>query len=297
MTAPGEMLEAALGYAARGWPVFPLHSPVTTGPKVGPHRAQCSCGAPGCGSPGKHPRTHHGLADATTDPDTIRGWWDRWPGANIGLPTGVAFDVLDLDGVEALDALDALAPPEAGTIRTPMVRTGRGIHMYLAPLGARNRAGMAPGVDWRGTGGYVVAPPSVHHLHGDRYEWAEDRGPDMLMAEVDPWLAGVVLNRRPKAARGAPGAPCGAGGSRYGLRALEGELGRLATAGEGARNDTLVRAAYRVGQLVAGGELDARHAVTEMLRVAERIGLGEVEAERTVASGMTSGCTTPRSAT
>jgi hypothetical protein len=80
-------------------------------------------------------------------------------------------------------------------------------------------------------------------------------------------------------------------GTQYGLAGLESELGRLATGPRGQRNDTLVRANYRAGQLVAGGQLDA-HA--SLHAVAARIGLDETEIERTVCSGLTSGAPDPR---
>ena len=78
------LLLAALAYARRGWPVFPLHHPIND---------RCSCEKPDCGDVGKHPRYHkadlqHGLRDATTDPEQIRRWWTRWPQANIGMVTG-----------------------------------------------------------------------------------------------------------------------------------------------------------------------------------------------------------------
>src|ERR1700684_1789951 len=69
-TASGSLLEAALQYAGRGWPVFPLHTPTLNG---------CSCGDPECEGVGKPPRTRHGLSDASTDPAKIRAWWARWP--------------------------------------------------------------------------------------------------------------------------------------------------------------------------------------------------------------------------
>ena len=86
-----DLLEAALDYAERGWQVIPLHNPEGAG---------CSCGHPDCESRGKHPRTKNGLKDATSKPETIRGWWKRWPQANIGLATGPlsGFFVLDCDG-------------------------------------------------------------------------------------------------------------------------------------------------------------------------------------------------------
>ncbi len=79
----GDLQAAALGYAAVGWPVLPVHSPVG---------GRCSCGDTNCDSPAKHPRNAHGLTEATTDVDTIRSWWDQWPEANVGLRTGEAFE-------------------------------------------------------------------------------------------------------------------------------------------------------------------------------------------------------------
>lgn len=291
MTHPtADLLAAALDYAARGWPVLPLHHPIGTGPKSGPDRARCSCGRD-CGAPGKHPRTAHGLDDATVEAETIRHWWERWPSSNIGLRTGVAFDVLDLDGPEALDSLDALAPPDAATITTAMAVTGRGIHMYLATTGAGNRAGIAPGIDWRGAGGYVVAPPSLHHLHGDRYSWGDGPcGIDTPIADMPAWLASIVVDRP----RRKPLPPLSGSGSRYGATALDAEVGRVAVAEVGARNDTLCRAAYRLGQLVAGGQLDAQEVAGALLTVALRIGLSEGEAVATIRSGMSAGMTSPR---
>ena len=78
----------ALEYASRGWPVFPVHVPAGGG---------CSCGNPGCEHVGKHPRTQHGLLDATTDEATIRQWWTDWPDANIGFATGAASGIVVLD--------------------------------------------------------------------------------------------------------------------------------------------------------------------------------------------------------
>jgi len=81
------LLDAALEYAARGWHVFPCHTPTSD---------DCSCGRD-CGWIGKHPQTINGLKDATTDEATIRRWWKRWPQANIGLATGAVSGLVVLD--------------------------------------------------------------------------------------------------------------------------------------------------------------------------------------------------------
>ena len=159
-------LDFALYYAEiLGWHVLALHSPTPSG--------GCSCPKSGCQSPAKHPRTEHGLYDATTDPSVIRSWWARWPYANVGVRTGIQFDVLDVDGDEGFESLDrfnrdyGLAIPNG----QPCVQTGGGgMHIYFQPTGIGNRTRLLPKVDWRGTDGYAVAPPSVHHT-GARYLW------------------------------------------------------------------------------------------------------------------------------
>src|SRR5260221_6684672 len=84
------VLVAALEYAQRGWPVLPLH---------GIRDGACTCGNPKCDKPGKHPRIKSGKehSEATTDPDRIRTWWERWPDANVGIRTGVASGLIALD--------------------------------------------------------------------------------------------------------------------------------------------------------------------------------------------------------
>ncbi len=103
-TAVDAGLEIALGYTARGWAIFPVHS-LTSG--------VCTCGRDECESAGKHPRKRTGLKEATADSRQIREWWSRWPGANTGLATGAISGslVLDIDadsgGEESLTTLGA----------------------------------------------------------------------------------------------------------------------------------------------------------------------------------------------
>jgi Bifunctional DNA primase/polymerase, N-terminal len=130
MTTPPQLGDAALAYAARGFRVLPLHRPVQT---PGRSRSQpggvgCSCGDPGCGPVGKHPRTRNGRHDATTDPDQLARWWQRWPQANIGLVTGELADVLDIDGPAGQAALRRSATQRQFHLDGPLVRTGNGWH-------------------------------------------------------------------------------------------------------------------------------------------------------------------------
>jgi hypothetical protein len=175
----GDLLAAALAYARRlGWHVLPVYEVDDAG--------HCACGNSGCGSPGKHPRVNRGVKDATTDPATITEWWGQWPRANIGIATGKTsgISVLDQDGPEGGAALKRNPP-----IRTPTVRTGGSdrLHYYLAdPRGhIKNRTKFEPGLDLKGDGGYVVAPPS-RHASGEIYEWIVL--PDIPPAPAPAWL-------------------------------------------------------------------------------------------------------------
>lgn len=274
------MLDHALAYAARGWPCFPVHTPTDRG---------CSCRDASCSSVGKHPRTSRGMNDASTDPEVVRAWWTRWPDANIGLRTGVAFDVIDIDALAGCDALDDLAP-DAEPIIGPIVLTGKGCHIYVAITGLGNRTKLVTQVDYRGAGGYVIAPPSLHSS-GVSYSWST-LGPDTQLVKLPGWLRAVITApASPAPLTGERGA---APTDRYGAAALERELGRLVAARDGERNNALNCAAFALGQLVGGGVLDAAHVAGELLHVARRVGLGDVEAERTIASGMRAGIAQPR---
>jgi hypothetical protein len=265
-------LTAALAYARHGIPVLPVHSPAASG--------GCSCGRAGCDRPGKHPRLPHGLTDASTDPRRIEMWWGRWPDANVGLRTGIEMDVADVDSVEGWHALRHLlggAMPVGAQVRTG----GGGWHFWFATTGFGNRVRLLPGVDWRGAGGYVVAPPSTH-ASGAAYRWVHRPGPHLPAgpAALLELIAGpvAVFTDRPIAHP-----------DRYAAVALEAETDRVARAAVGTRNDTLNRAAFALGRLVGAGLLDAREAAAELESAARFAGLGRVETRRTIRSGMTAG--------
>jgi hypothetical protein len=128
----------------------------------------CSCGKPDCSSPGKHPLTSNGLKDASCNAGKLREWWTKWPAANIGLVTGPASGllVLDFDGPQGEQSRADLVSRYGPLPETTRVTTGRGIHLYFKyPIGRtlRNSQGkIAPGIDVRADGGYVVGPESVH---------------------------------------------------------------------------------------------------------------------------------------
>lgn len=144
-----KLLKTALKLAEKGQPVFP-----TRGPKGGEH--------------GKAPigsLVPHGLTDATTDPELIERWWGQHPGAGIGTPTGIKWDVLDVDVKEDVDGrihiptLQQLGLLDGcrHVVRTP----SGGWHLYFKSAGVmKNKNHRELGLDVRGAGGYVVAPPS-----------------------------------------------------------------------------------------------------------------------------------------
>lgn len=277
MSYPGdnnELLIAALGYAARGWAVLPLR------PRA------------------KTPLTEHGLKDATTDPDIIPRWWARWPDANVGIATGqdsglIVIDIdEDHDGDQTLDQLEA----EHGPLPTTMTSlTGAGRHLLFQHPGQalRNSAGrLGAGIDTRGDGGYIVAPPSVHPS-GVAYEWLHDTPPAVL----PDWVL-EALTARPAPTPPPAGGPVGeweppAGATAYARKALLEIAAEIAATAEGGRNAALNGAAYRLGRMVGGGQIDradVEHALTDAALAA---GLTPTEIAQTLRSGLDSGITAP----
>jgi hypothetical protein len=182
---PSSPLDAALSYAARGWAVFPCHTPTATG---------CSC-RQDCGRVGKHPRTKNGLGNATTEEATIRRWWKQWPTANVAIRTGAAsgLAVLDEDSYKGGDASRVdLEHSYAPLPETVQQLTGGGGAQYLfAHPGTPVKNGvetLGVGLDIRGDGGYIIAPPSLH-ASGERYAWELTHLPEETpLAPMPPWL-------------------------------------------------------------------------------------------------------------
>ena len=176
-------LEAALAYAANGFPVFPLHWPTEVG---------CSCEKATCTNVGKHPLTRHGFMDATTDKEQIKSWLEAWPSANIGMPTGKAsgFAVVDCDAEAAIRSFCLDRFPGAQNTRSS--RTGRGAQFFFQYQdGIRNDTGkkLGPKIDVRGDGGYVILPPSLH-ANGRRYEWLNEN----KLLPLPPSLLEILRN-------------------------------------------------------------------------------------------------------
>ena len=134
-------------------------------------RSLASAGVPvfPCAPGEKRPLTRHGFHDATTDLDQVSAWWDRWPAANLAIPTGPAsgVEVVDIDigstrsGFPAFQRArrEGLVPGWAALVRTP----SGGLHVYFPASTSRGQPSwQAPKahIDFRGTGGYILAPPS-----------------------------------------------------------------------------------------------------------------------------------------
>lgn len=161
--------QAALMYASWGWPVFPL----ATGDKT--------------------PATRHGVKDATTDSETIEKWWRRCPVLNVGLATGFMFDVMDIDPERGgqWELLGLLRQRVKGrnviTAKHGVVTTrSGGLHLYSLPRHRKNGTNIhnLSGIDWRGEGGYVVAPPSVM-ASGGAWSWMIAPSPVIKVRQGD----------------------------------------------------------------------------------------------------------------
>jgi len=293
---PGQLgqLRAALAAADLGWCVFP-----------------CAPGA-------KRPALRENWQDlATTDADRIRSWWTRQP-YNIGIacgPSGLVVIDLDvardgrdpadprdprqgLDGpTSGADALERLCrahgqryPAATYTVDTP----SGGSHLYFtAPeTPVRNSAGrLGPLIDVRADGGYVVGDGS--RIGGRAYAARGDFLP--LPLPLPAWIA-RLLNEEP--ALPEPPRPLPvldrAQGRAYALAAFREETRRVAQARVGTRNDTLNRAAFSLGQLVAAGLIPPLPVMTGLAGAAAAAGLPEDEARRTIRSGMAAGARKPR---
>jgi hypothetical protein len=290
---PGELL-AALGelgcaqvgqaYAALGYPVVPMHTAQPAG--------ECSCPDRACPDPGKHPRLRGWQRLAAVDPAVVGKWWRRWPQANLGLATGRRFDVLDLDGQQGVEALRAVVSITPTEHPGPVARTGGGgWHLLYAPTGLGNRVRLLSGVDWRGRGGLIVAPPS-QHTSGTRYTWV--RPLTTTLPEVPAGLRRLLAPPATPRTTLPPAPPPTGWRGGYGRAALAREQAAVAAAPPGRRNATLNRAAFNLGQLVAARLLDPDEVRAVLLAAALEAGNPEAKARATITSGLAGGAAKPR---
>jgi hypothetical protein len=155
-----------------------------------------------------------------------------------------------------------------------------------------NRVGLLPGVDWRGQGGLIVAPPSKH-ASGARYTWV--RPLTATLPEVPAGLRKLLTPpATPRTTLPPAPTPAGRRGGGYGRAALARERAAVAAAQPGGRNVTLNRAAFNLGQLVAAQLLGADEVRAVLLAAALEAGNAEAKARATITSGLAGGAAKPR---
>lgn len=172
--ATDSMLTSALGYADLGWPVVRGTSPG--------HDRACTCDRMGCPDPAAHPVNAAWGVEASTDADTLRRWWTADPHANVVLPTGRVFDVLDVPheaGVMALARMGRSGVP-AGPVaalqgrylffvatRSPLdEEEWWSCHLDCVPESVEEM----PGLRWHCRDSFVLGAPSAL-ASGGRVTW------------------------------------------------------------------------------------------------------------------------------
>lgn len=241
-------LDAALGYAERGWPVFPCRWD-------GPAR--------------KRPLTRNGFHDATTDPDTLTRWWRQWPFALMAAPTGPAIGavVLDIDvkddasnGWDSLEDLGHSILPDSPVAHT----ASGGCHWYFTNPERELKCStglLGPGLDVRSSGGYVVLPSP-----DSGYEWDPIVNFDTVpLAPAPDWLW------PPKPSRASlPKAPLRPvqGLSPYGTATIEGACKSIVNAPNQEQERVLNAECFSVGTAAGAGLVPPDIALRALLSAA-----------------------------
>ena len=240
--------DAALSLAERGISVFP------------------------CQSENKKPHTPHGFKDASTDPAIIEAWWQQWPDALVGVPSGHKFVVLDLD-LQHAEAQSWYARANLPLTRAHVTRSG-GRHLLFKPReDFKNSAGkIEHGVDTRGIGGYII--------------WWPTHGFDVLhggaLVEVPEWVMRKLNPPQPETPRVVPFA-------RSRLRSdkdLEPLIRVILQAKEGERNCATFWAACRLAEHVHTGQVSRDDMVGIVVEAACRTGLHRAEARQIANSAL-----------
>ena len=283
------MIEAALRYAARGLAVFP----VPPGTKKS-HKSETHSNGRKWGM--------------TRDAEEIRRDFTQWPNAGIGLPTGAVNKIIvvetdtvtghGVDGDAALRAIEAKYGPLPITLEA--ISPSGSIHRYFRHprdgIRIKNSASeIAAGIDVRGDGGMVVAPPSVRS--DGAYRWLNRK----RIAPMPAWLVELTKDKPPtisqRAAVRVPISHCPA----YGMAALKGEIAALCNAPDGQRNHALNTASFNLHQLVAVGQLNGPDVERELITACEINGLmadrkngGPAGVIATIKSGARAGLQNPR---
>jgi len=257
--------QAALSLAAGGYSVHPLR------PRA------------------KVPATPNGFKDGTRDERRIREWWAKMPDANVGIACGFSrLVVLDIDTKAGADPREVLArfdragAPVIGTgvapkrcKRYPQSLAGRrGVQVYFRGDMASAARLTIPGVEIKGAGGYVVAPPSAHP---SGVEYVGDLPPVDELPAVPHWLRALVPTARPARV----GSACADRPT-----SVDGILDTVRSAPVGNRNHVLYWGARRIRDHIDAGSLSATPAVAQLHDAALEAGLPEYEVARTIRSAL-----------
>jgi Bifunctional DNA primase/polymerase, N-terminal len=278
----------ALDYAARGWAILPCgtHS---KRPLVARDKDASGEPIPGTG----------GVKKATKDPRQIEAWWQHWPTAMIGVACGNASGIwaIDPDAPKTPGDPDGKANWAALTRKHGCPHT----HTHLTPGGGEhlvfkwradrpltNSEGniTGSGINVRGEGGYIIAPPSRRH-DGKPYEIAEPL--DFFnFADAPDWLYEML---RPKPRPQSTFRPSRFSSGPFGrspIARVQGILNRVASTTEGDRNKVLFWGAMRVVDMVVGERAlppsEGDRAFAALADAARHAGLAEREIVRTLQS-------------
>ena len=266
------MLTQAQGYADAGKYVFPV--------KV----------------KSKQPANGNSFKGATISKEVIHNFW-KDTAFNIGLATGEINNLVVVD-VDDEQIWAKFVATQGGLPQGPKVITGKGHHLYFAyPKGRqiRNRQAPGNGFDIRANGGYVVAPPSIHHS-GKVYRFT--KSPELSeLPELPEWLLELIAEPEKSANTTlnftAP-IPAASDSTPWAMAGLAGECQTIASTTEGSRNGNLNKGSFRVAQLVAGGELASHVAIGALRQAGLQCGLPASEVEKTLKSGYQEGLQFPR---
>lgn len=261
------LLNAALEYTRRGKLVFP------------------------CGMD-KKPLVKGGFKAASLNVIQIREWWQRWPEAMIGMPTGQVNGVLaiDCDGETGVRNFLSLCEQDGVTPDTTWQITPSGGRHYLFKMPVQDircsTSQLAQSVDIRATGGYIICAPSRRE-DGKSYEWQETA---QISPLPDPLLERLLKLKNAKSvSKRLNPAPVA-----YVRKALEEEISNVKSASAGERNTILNNASFSLGQFVGANLLEQAIVENELLAAAEQCGLPQNEALRTIQSGLRAGILAPR---
>lgn len=185
---PNDRYAAALEYASLGWRVLPVNGVID---------GRCECGKADCASIGKHPCVKKWTEEATTDPAKLRTWFNKSPNRNLGIATGPASGifVLDIDPRHGGDTSLEVLKQNCGTTWPDTLSAltgGGGIHFYFRypDRFVKSNKNVMPGIDVRGEGGQVVAPPSRNGV--GLYRWSTPEGTAKPVLAAPPFLLDLL---------------------------------------------------------------------------------------------------------